>query len=98
MFIIPFTVDTDTKPSLETCEMVAVGPGGKRARSNPNKCKDKKDFFGNFSPHEIAFSLTASFTIDQQRFQQKPDYIVDTKFGITDTSVLVIYRPLSGNL
>ncbi|XP_060562746.1 uncharacterized protein LOC132722293, partial [Ruditapes philippinarum] len=80
-------------PSILTCGTVVVGPNmeKKQARSSTSstECQYLADMYGNFQPSSFKFNVAAEYTLNITAFK-KPDYISESKFGITDFSIDIV--------
>ncbi|XP_060565943.1 uncharacterized protein LOC132724974 [Ruditapes philippinarum] len=63
----------------------------KQARSSTHstECKYLTDMYGNFQPSYFKFDLAAEYTIDIKGYLT-PDFISESKFGITDFATNVV--------
>ncbi|XP_053396792.1 uncharacterized protein LOC123551182 [Mercenaria mercenaria] len=86
-------------PSILTCNSVAVGPKGekKRALSNGNSttCQYLTDMYGKFQLSLFEFVMAAEYTVDITGYT-KPSFIMESNFGITDTTINVIKVSVRG--
>ncbi|XP_052788798.1 uncharacterized protein LOC128223561 [Mya arenaria] len=89
------------KPSILTCDTVAVGPNGEKKRAmssnSSTECRYLQDMYGNYQPSAIQFSFGLEYSIDSSSSLPPPPYIVEQRFGITDATVY-IKRKLVSNL
>ena len=89
------------KPSFETCATKAVGPNGEIKRSKTigptTECKYQKDFYGNFLPTGLNYTLLAQFRINTSAFPAKqPSFIDSYHFGVTDVTLDTVLRGIAG--
>ncbi|KAL4219902.1 hypothetical protein ACF0H5_020314 [Mactra antiquata] len=87
----------DTKPDIVTCQIAIYSKSGE-AKQTPGgqKCSDLKDFYGNFQPTRLKFDMTSELTITTSSPDKYP-YISESKFGVTDTTVNITKRTVSGS-
>ncbi|XP_052788616.1 uncharacterized protein LOC128223376 [Mya arenaria] len=89
------------KPSILTCDTVAIGPNGEKKRAMPSNllsaCQYLQDMYGNYQPSTLQFNLSTEYTIDMSRYSP-PSFIVEQAFGITDTTVYIKRQSVSALL
>ncbi|XP_060562311.1 uncharacterized protein LOC132721941 [Ruditapes philippinarum] len=63
----------------------------KQARSSRNitECRYLADMYGNFQPSSFKFDFAAEYTVNITAFSN-PDFISESKFGITDFSIDIV--------
>jgi hypothetical protein len=63
----------------------------KQARSSTNstECQYLADMYGNFQPSSFKFDVAAEYTVNITAFKN-PDFISESKFGITDFSINIV--------
>ena len=83
----------EKQPSILTCSTDVLGPNmeKKQAKSNTTstECQYLQDMYGNFQLSSFKFDVAAEYTIDITSYT-KPDFISESKFGITDFATAVV--------
>jgi len=86
-------------PTILLCDTVAVGPNGERkhvASSNSStKCENLQELYGNFRPSLVQFRMVSEFVVDITN-ASKPNFIVESKFGITDSLIRIKHMKRNG--
>ena len=86
-------------PSILTCDTVAVGPNGEKKRAMSSAastaCEHLKDMYGNFQPSVIEFDMSSDLIIDVTDIP-KPAIIVESNFGISDSTIRIKHMTTSG--
>ena len=86
------TCQPTQKPSILTCDTVAVGPNGEKKRAMSSAvstaCDYLQDMYGNFQPSVMEFDMASDFIIDVTSIS-KPAFIVESNFGISDSTVSI---------
>jgi len=87
------------KPSILTCNTVAVGPNGQKKRAMSSAastaCENLQDMYGNFHPSVMEFHMTSDLIIDVTSIS-KPAFIVESNFGISDSTVSLNRMTVNG--
>ncbi|XP_052788832.1 uncharacterized protein LOC128223598 [Mya arenaria] len=90
------------KPSLLTCDTVAIGPNGETKRamssSSSSECQYLRDIYGNYQPKTVRFDLSSEYTIIIPSYLSRPSYIVEERFGITDETVYMQRQSVSDSI
>ncbi|XP_052788827.1 uncharacterized protein LOC128223594 [Mya arenaria] len=90
------------KPSILTCDTVAIGPNGEKKRSisstNSTECLYLQDMYGNYQPSTMQLVLSTEYTIDISSSLPPPSFIVEQNFGITDTTIYIKRQNLLDSL
>jgi len=93
------TCQPTQKPSIVTCDTVAVGPNGEKKRAMSSAastaCENLQDMYGNFQPSVIEFDMASDFIIDVTSIS-KPAFIVESNFGISDSTVSIKRMTVNG--
>ena len=93
------TCQTTQTPSILTCDTVAVGPKGEKKRSMSSAastaCEHLQDMYGNFQPSVMEFTMASEFTITISN-ATRPAFIVESSFGVSDSTIHVIKSSIDG--
>ena len=93
------TCQPTQKPSIVTCDTVAFVPNGKKKRAmsstNSSECEYLQDMYGNFQPSVMKFHMASKLTIDITSIT-KPDFIEETNFGISDSTIRIKHMAVNG--
>jgi hypothetical protein len=80
-------------PSILTCGTIVAGPNMEKKQAisstNSTECQYLADMYGNFQPSSFKFDVATEYTIDIAAFTN-PDFISESKFGITDFSIDIV--------
>ena len=97
--IFSLNVSATKPPSIETCHTVMIGQNGEKkramSRTSSTKCHDLTDFYGNFQPVTVSSTIFTEYTIDVTSLV-KPSFIKESNFGVTDISLKLNIKELSG--
>jgi len=78
---------------------MAVGPWGlkKRAMSlqASTACEYLQDMYGNFQPSVMGFDMASEFIIGATNVL-KPAFIVESNFGVSDSSIRITHMAMNG--
>jgi hypothetical protein len=87
------------RPSILSCGTVAHGPKTEKKRFQSSTystaCQYLNDIYGNFKPSSFKVDITAEYTIKLTGYTQ-PDFISESRFGITDFSTNVVKKYING--
>ena len=87
------------KPSIGTCDTVAFGPNGEKKRAESfetsTACEHLQDMYGNFQPSEMQFDMASDYQIDVTNIT-KPEFIIESNFGISDSTILLKHMTTDG--
>jgi len=87
------------KPSILTCDTVAVGPNGEKKRAMSSEastaCENLQDMYGNFQPSVMEFDMASDLIIDVSSIL-KPAFIVESNFGISDSTIRIKHMTVNG--
>lgn len=90
----------DKAPSILTCATVFAEANGEAKKSssstNSTECQFLNDVYGNFQPSNISFQVMSELTFNITMLH-KPNFIKEEKFGVTDSTVYVVRKELSGS-
>jgi len=79
-------------PTILTCDTVAIGPNGEKKRAMSSAastaCENLQDMYGNFQPSVMEFHVASDFTINVSSIT-KPAFIVESNFGISDSTIRI---------
>ena len=88
-----------TPPDIVTCDTVVVGANGEKRRAKSNSkstaCEFLSDMYGNYQPTLVTIDMMSTFVIDVSNVT-KPKFILEERFGITDTNVNIIKKQKNG--
>jgi len=86
-------------PSILTCDTMAVGPNGEKKRAMSSEastaCEYLQDMYGNFQPSVMEFDMSSDLIIDISNIS-KPAIIVESNFGISDSTIRIKHMAISG--
>lgn len=82
-----------TLPTILDCDTTILGPDKKRTL--PGKCAELNDFYGRFQPDLFKYKLTSDFAIDITSLT-KPEYISESNFGVSDTTIYILKESING--
>jgi len=86
-------------PSILTCDTVAIGPRGEKKRAMSSNastaCEHLQDMYGSFQPSVLEFHMASDFIINVTHVL-KPAIIVESNFGISDSTIHVKHMTVSG--
>ena len=86
-------------PTILQCDTVAVGPNGEKKRAMSSEastaCEHLQDMYGNFQPSAMEFDMASDFVIDITRIT-KPAFIVESNFGISDSTIRINHIAING--
>jgi len=89
-------------PTITTCDTVVVGPtmNQKRAISTTSSsaCFHLQDIYGNFQLTQIKFNMTSEFAVETTSITNKPKFVVEAQFGISDSTVYINQYGISGEV
>jgi len=93
------TCQPTQKPSILTCDTVAVGPNGEKKRAMSSAastaCDYLQDMYGNFQPSVMEFHMASDFIINVTSIS-KPAFIVESNFGISDSTISINHMAVKG--
>lgn len=88
------------KPSIETCDTVFVGVNGEKRRTESSAgstaCSFLQDTYGNYQPTLVEISMMSSFKVSITGYE-RPKFISEENFGLTDTTLYIEKKSLAGN-
>ena len=80
------------KPSIQTCDAEVIGPNDNKKRAvsigASTTCENLQDMYGNFQPTVMRFNMVSDLVIDATS-SIKPAFIVESNFGISDSSIRI---------
>jgi len=86
-------------PTILQCDTVAVGPNGEKKRAMSSAastaCENLQDMYGNFQPSAMEFDMASDFVIDITSIT-KPAFIVESNFGISDSTIRINHIAING--
>ena len=93
------TCQPNQLPTIETCTTTFTAKNGdkvaSKSSSNSRECNYFQDVYGNFQIAEITYKLFTQYRI-KLSLVSRPKFIKESNFGITDTTVFIKKRLLSG--
>lgn len=101
------SVDAETScqpmqtPSVLSCDTVIYGPNGEKktaiSQSQSTACEFLRDMYGNFQPKNFTARMVSAFIINMSSVSGRPQYIFEEQFGVTDTTIHVTQKDISGS-
>jgi len=92
------TCQPTQKPSINTCDTVAIGPNGekKRAMSSTSNtdCQYLADMYGNFNASNMTYNMVIDLNIFTS--SSRPDFIAESRFGLREASIYIERRDVRG--
>lgn len=90
-------------PTILDCRTKFYIPNGKQRQAGSKTvstaCEHLQDVYGNFKPTHIEFKMASEFTIDVSSYSSiRPQHITMEKFGISDTTLNVEKKYVSGRI
>jgi len=86
-------------PSILTCDTVAGAPNGEKKRAVSSEastaCEHLQDMYGNFQPSVMEFTMASELTITISNASQ-PAFIVESNFGVSDSTIHIIKSSVDG--
>ena len=93
-YLLFILVAPSNKPSLLTCHTTIIGGNGEKKRTHGSACENLTDFYGNYQPELLVFTIDAAFKVNTSSF--KSDFIQESKFGVADATVKIQKEPVQG--
>ena len=99
-FLYVFILAT-LQPSIESCQARAFGRNGSGdawSHVGSSKCSLQKHFYGRFQVAQFSIALKANFivNIEEKYKKNRPGFVKEEQFGVTDVDVLLQKVSLAG--
>jgi hypothetical protein len=99
-FLYVFILAT-LQPSIESCQARAFGRNGSGdawSHVGSSKCSLQKHFYGRFQVAQFSIALKANFivNIEDKYKKNRPGFVKEEQFGVTDVDVLLQKVSLAG--